>query len=65
MRQGKAFLRVKNPTSYDIELPVNRMVASVSDIHHDHDSNTSTISANANQIHVSTDAHPQAKPFKI
>ena len=65
MRQGKAFLRVKNPTSHDIELPVNKMVAPVSDIHHDHDSNTSTISANANHIHVSTDAHPQAKPFKI
>ena len=64
MRQGKAFLRVMNPTSHDIELPVKKIVASVSDIHHDHDSNTSTSRANANHIHVFTDAHPLAKNFQ-
>ena len=66
VRKGRAFIRVMNPTSRDIELPVNKIVASVSDIHHDNvyvldDSNTSTSSANVNQIHVSTDAHPQGK----
>ena len=66
VRKGRAFIRVMNPTSRDIELPVNKIVASVSDIHHDNvyvldDSNTSTSSANVNHIHVSTDAHPQGK----
>ena len=33
--QKQIILRVMNPTSHDIELPVNKFFASVSDIHHD------------------------------
>ena len=70
MRKGIAIFRVINPTSHGIELPVNKIVASVSDIHHDNvymldDLSTSTSSANAIHIHVSTDAHPHKKKQNI
>ena len=64
--QKQIILRVMNPTPHDIELPVNKIVASVSDIHHDNvyaldDSNTSKSSAYAIHIYLSTDAHLQEK----
>ena len=55
-----------NPTSHDIELPVNKIVASISDIHHDNayvldDSNISKSSAYVIHKYLSTDAHLQEK----
>ena len=69
--QKQIILRVMNPTSHDIELPVNKIVASVSDIHHDNvyvldNANISKSSAYViHKIFLSTDAHLHEKTLTL
>lgn len=68
VHKGKAFMRVMNPTPQDIELPANRIVASICDIDKNNvhlldgsNPKSSQNSASVNQLHVSTDSSPKGE----